>query len=277
MKIMLRFVISGLVVALIVVLCVFVFFRPNNAVDAYNTLSKAFSESGEITTMQKTIQDTVIEKGQKSEQIVEIFPNYQIIENELNSLKQNYSKMLLYENEKDASETLKNKAKDYISLVEKFNVDLGNYKKAVESDASSSAINEIEAKLNTQMQDQISQISELNLLVFDCLEVGFYGSHYTYDVAFRAIASIYSTKVADETSLKYYLALLDESKNHINSVEFEGGNKFLYYLWELDLKSLFKNSDVYLGLFNKDADLTNKAQYVLNYVETATGSVKGGN
>ena len=277
MKIALRFVISGLVVALIVVLCVFVFFRPNNAVDAYNTLSKGFSESGEIFTMQKTIQDTVAKKGQTPEQIVNIFPNYQIIENELNSLNQNYSKMLLYENQKEASETLKNKARDYINLVKKFNVDLTNYKKAVESDASSNAINEIEVKLNDQMKNQISQISELNLLVFDCLELGFYDSHYTYDVAFRAIASIYSTKVTGAESLKHYLALLNESKNYTSSTEFDGSNKFLYYLWGLDLKSLFKNSDIYLGLLNKDPDLTSKAKYVLNYVETVTKSVKGGN
>ena len=266
MKIALRIIISGLIVALIVVLCVFVFFKPNNALTAYNTLNAAFKEDGAIGTMQRLIN----ESEQTDKPLNDVLPNYEIIEYELDTLRFNYAKMLLYSSDGDASESLNKKANELIEEVKDFTDEISNYKLTIEGGASDNAIAEIEAKLNLQILNQVNLLSDLNIIVFENLNEGYYKGCYTYKVAMRAIASIKSVGIdnADpsikQANLTSYLQIYNESNNQQYPQTFEGAYEFLNNLWELDLVKLFTASQEYVD----SLDETNKAKanYALDYI-----------
>ena len=271
MKTALRLIISGLAIALVVLLCVFVFFKPNNAVEAYNTLTNGLSENGCITTMENTIEETVINKGNNPQDIPTLFPNYKIITSELGTLKSNYGKMLLYDNDKDASEALKNRANQYIEEVKTFNIDLDNYKRTVESGISQdNVLSAMERDLDNLMKRQCEILSELNILIFKCLNDGYYKGYYTYNVAIQTIASIYSDKINNEDPTisesmnSAYLALKAESNKASNYQDYEGANKFLTLCWSLDIVKIFTSGQVYIDTLS-DTDKQN-AQYVFDYI-----------
>lgn len=265
MKIALRIVISGLIVALIVVLCVFVFFKPNNALTAYNTLNDAFKETGAIGIMENKIDSS-------QSQLNTVLVHYDIVQQELNTLQLNYPKMRMYESEHDASDSLNKKVDALIKTVKKFNDEVDNYILTKQSGASGNSLVIIETKLNNQVLTQVNLLSELNVLVFNCLNDGFYKDRYSYSAVLKVVASIKSVNINNEdqtvmdANKEAYFNIINKSNSDPCEPTFEGSNKFLTNVWDLDIVRLIQNSESYIDGLTEEEQV--KAEYVLSYIQS---------
>lgn len=187
-KLILRLLISGAIVAGIVVAVIFIFFQPAKLEDAYNNIHSGIKAEGEITQLVDYLNKDIIKDKINQSYGKELV----VFAGELDTLTDNYSKLQsVKDKESKLGDDLAESVGDYLEGVKEINKAL----KSIEDSANVSTVNQ---DVLQQMVDQskskfIKQnklLNNVNDLLIDVLLDTYYNNVYDLSIALDETSTV---------------------------------------------------------------------------------------
>lgn len=293
-KLILRLLVSGVIVAGIVVAVIFLFFQPAKLEDAYNRIHAGINTEGEITQLVDYLNKDIIKDkiNQSYGQDLVLFAG------ELDTLTDNYSKLQsIKDKESKLGDDLAESVTEYLNSVKVIN-------QALKSIQDSANVSTVEQSVLQQMVDQskskfvkqIKLLNQVNELLIDVLLDIFYNNVYDLTIALDETSTIlagqyyaFSNEQADQkaATLSKYTTIVGITNTEIE-VMLDGSDDqpvqpqdysnsttyFVYNLSKINLNKLLNANGYIESLGDEHKVIATNINAYINNIESYIAQVR---